>query len=95
MSDGLAPIALSLACTARADSRSWRVRAFSLAAALRALLVWALACGAGAEISPAVISATKRGSARVAEVDFTVFFFAGSYLKDGAHRTHAWVVSLV
>ena len=71
---GLAPLVLSAACAARSASRSWRAIAFSLAAALRALLVWALASGVGAEISPAVISAIKRGSARVAEVDFTVFF---------------------
>ena len=46
--------------------------AFPLAAVLRALLVWALASGAG--ISPAVISPINRGSVLRAEVDFTVFF---------------------
>ena len=75
---GLAPLVLSVVCAARSASRSWRVVAFSLAAVLRALLVWALASGAGAEISPAVISAITSGSARVAEVDFTVFFLLAS-----------------
>ena len=80
---GLAPLVLSVVCAARSASRSWRAVAFSLAAALRALLVWALASGAGAEISPAAVSPIKRGSVLRAEVDFTVFFLLARNLWMG------------